>query len=63
LGFEAVVDVGIVVIAYFRNPDRKYAAQLLLEALTLKKRVFNPSDLLPALKGARSRIGVPIIGR
>ena len=42
MGFEAVVDVGIIVIAHFRNPARKYAAQLLLEALTLKKRVLIP---------------------
>ena len=42
LGFEALVDVGIIVLAHFRNPARKYAAQLLLDALTLKKRVLIP---------------------
>jgi predicted nucleic acid-binding protein len=42
LGFEALVDVGIVVLAHFRNPARKHAAQLLLDALTLKKRVLIP---------------------
>ncbi|MHA1711122.1 MAG: type II toxin-antitoxin system VapC family toxin [Candidatus Freyarchaeota archaeon] len=42
LGFEALVDVGIIVLAHFRNPARKYAAQLLLDALTLKKRILVP---------------------
>ncbi|MBS7633992.1 type II toxin-antitoxin system VapC family toxin [Candidatus Bathyarchaeota archaeon] len=42
LGFEAAVDVGIVVLAHFRNPARRYAAQLLLDALTLKKRILIP---------------------
>ena len=42
LGFEALVDVGIIVLAHFRNPARKYAAQLLLDALTLKKRIPVP---------------------
>jgi len=42
LGFEALVDVGIIVLAHFRNPARKYAAQLLLDALTLKKRILIP---------------------
>lgn len=42
LGFEAAVDVGIVVLAHFRNPARSYAAQLLLDALTLKKRILIP---------------------
>ena len=42
LGFEAVVDVGIIVLAHFRNPARKYAARLLLDALTLKKLVLVP---------------------
>jgi predicted nucleic acid-binding protein len=42
LGFEAVVDVGIIVLAHFRNPARKYAAQLLLDALTLKRRILIP---------------------
>ncbi|MGQ9543671.1 MAG: type II toxin-antitoxin system VapC family toxin [Candidatus Bathyarchaeia archaeon] len=41
-GFEAPVDVGIVVLAHFKNPARKQAAQLLLEALTLKKHVLIP---------------------
>ena len=41
-GFEALVDVGIVVLAHFRNPARKYAAQLLLDALTLKRRILIP---------------------
>ncbi len=40
--FEAIVDVGIIVIAHFRNPAREHAAQLLLEALILKKRVLIP---------------------
>jgi len=40
LGFEALADVGIIVLAHFRNPARKYAAQLLLDALTLKKRIL-----------------------
>jgi predicted nucleic acid-binding protein len=35
LGFGALVDVGIIVLAHFRNPARKYAAQLLLNAFTL----------------------------
>lgn len=42
LGFEALVDVGIVVLAHFRNPARRHAAQLLLEALTLKKHALIP---------------------
>jgi len=42
LGFEALVDVGIIVLAHFKNPARRHAAQLLLEALTLKKRVLIP---------------------
>jgi predicted nucleic acid-binding protein len=42
LGFAALVDVGIIVLAHFRNPARKYAAQLLLDALTLKKRILIP---------------------
>jgi predicted nucleic acid-binding protein len=42
LGFEALVDVGIIVLAHFRNPARRYAAQLLLDALTLKKHVLIP---------------------
>jgi len=42
LGYEAVVDVGIVVLAHFRNPARKHAARLLMEALTLKKPVLIP---------------------
>jgi len=42
LGFKALVDVGIIVLAHFRNPARKYAAQLLLDALTLKKRILVP---------------------
>ena len=42
LGFEALADVGIIVLAHFRNPARKYAAQLLLDALTLKKRILVP---------------------
>ena len=39
---EGIVDVGIVVIAHFRNPARKYAAQFLRDALTLKKRIVVP---------------------
>ena len=42
LGFEALVDVGIIVIAHFRNPARKYVAQLLLDALTLRRRILIP---------------------
>lgn len=42
LGFEAIMDVGIVVIAHFKNPARVYAAQLLLEALTFRKRILIP---------------------
>lgn len=42
MGFEALVDVGIIVLAHFKNPARRHAAQLLLEALTLKKRVLIP---------------------
>lgn len=42
LGSEGVVDVGIVVMAHFRNPARRYAAQLLLDALTLKRRAIVP---------------------
>ncbi|MEM1538689.1 MAG: type II toxin-antitoxin system VapC family toxin [Candidatus Nezhaarchaeales archaeon] len=41
-GFEAVVDVGIIVLAHFKNPAHRYAAQLLLDALTLKKRILIP---------------------
>jgi len=37
-----LVDVGIVVLAHFRNPARKYAAQLLMEALMLKRRILVP---------------------
>jgi len=37
LGLEGIFDVGIVVMAHFRNPARRYAAQILLEALTLKR--------------------------
>jgi predicted nucleic acid-binding protein len=44
LGFEALVDVGIIVLAHFRNPARRHAAQLLLEALTLKKNVLIPTN-------------------
>lgn len=40
--FEALIDVGIVVLAHFRNPARKYAAQLLLDALTFRKRIVIP---------------------
>ncbi|MEM2926644.1 MAG: PIN domain-containing protein [Candidatus Bathyarchaeia archaeon] len=42
LGFEAAVDVGIIVLAHFRNPARRHAAQILLDALTLKKRILIP---------------------
>jgi len=42
LGFEALVDVGIVVLAHFRNPASKHAAQLLMDALTLKRRILIP---------------------
>ncbi len=37
-----MVDVGIIVLAHLRNPARIYAAQLLLDALTLKKRILIP---------------------
>lgn len=40
LGFEALVDVGIIVLAHFRNPARRHAAQLLLETLTLTEEEF-----------------------
>ena len=39
---EGIVDVGIVVIAHFRNPAHKYAAQFLQDALILKKRIVVP---------------------
>ncbi|RJX15387.1 PIN domain-containing protein [Candidatus Bathyarchaeota archaeon] len=42
LGFEALIDVGIIVLAHFKNPAREHAAKLLLEALTLKKPVLIP---------------------
>ena len=42
LGLEGVVDVGIIVMAHFRNPARRHAAQFLLEALTLKRH-----DIIP----------------
>ncbi len=42
MGFEAAVDVGIIVLAHFKNPARRHAAQLLLDALTLKKRILIP---------------------
>ena len=42
LEFEALVDVGIIVLAHFRNPARRYAAQLLLDALTFKRRILIP---------------------
>ena len=45
LGFEALVDVGIIFLAHFRNPARKYAAQLLLDALTLKTRILIPVSI------------------
>ena len=42
MGFEALIDVGIIVLVHFRNPACKYAAQLFLDALTLKKRILIP---------------------
>jgi predicted nucleic acid-binding protein len=42
LSFKALVDVGIIVLVHFRNPARRYAAQLLLDALTVKKRILIP---------------------
>ena len=42
LGFEAIVDVGIIVLAHFKNPARRCAAQLLLDALTLEKPILVP---------------------
>lgn len=42
LGLEALIDGGIIVLANFRNPARKHAAQLLLDALTLKKHILIP---------------------
>jgi predicted nucleic acid-binding protein len=42
LDFEAAVDVGIIVIAHFKNPARVYAAQLLLDALAFKRRILIP---------------------
>lgn len=41
-GLEGVVDVGIIVVAHFRNPARRHAAQLLQEALMLKRRIIVP---------------------
>lgn len=41
-GLEGVVDVGIIVLAHFRNPARRHAAHLLQDALTLKRRVIVP---------------------
>ncbi|RLI02439.1 hypothetical protein DRO38_03900, partial [Candidatus Bathyarchaeota archaeon] len=42
MGFEAVVDVGIIVLAHFKNPARRCAAQLLLDALTLERPILVP---------------------
>ena len=42
LGFEAIVDVGIIVLAHFKNPARRYAAELLLDALTLERPILVP---------------------
>ena len=42
LGFEAIVDVGIIVLAHFKNPARRCAAQLLLDALTLERPILVP---------------------
>ena len=39
---EGIVDVEIVVIAHFKNPACKYAAQFLQGAITLKKRIVVP---------------------
>jgi len=44
LGYEALVDVGIIVIAHFKNPAREYASKLLFDALTLKKRILIPTS-------------------
>jgi len=41
-GYEALIDVGIVAIAHFRNPAQKHAAQLLLDPITLKRRILIP---------------------
>ena len=42
LGFEAIVDARIIVLAHFKNPARMHAAQLLLDALTLEKPILVP---------------------
>ena len=42
LEFEALVDVGIVVLAHFKNPAQEYAARLLLDALMLQKPILIP---------------------
>jgi len=39
LGFEALVDVGLIVLAHSRNPARRYAAQLLMDAPMLKRSI------------------------
>jgi len=39
---EGIIDVGIVVIAHFRNPARRYAHKFLLETLTLKRHNIVP---------------------
>lgn len=44
LGYEALIDVGIIVIAHFKNPARGYASKLLFDALTLKKRILIPTS-------------------
>jgi len=41
-GLEVVVDVGIIVLAHFKNPARMYAARLLLDALMLRRRILVP---------------------
>ena len=42
LGFNAIADIGIIVIAHFKNPARTHAAKLLLEALTLQNHILIP---------------------
>lgn len=42
LGLEGIVDVGIIVMAHFRNPAREFAARFLQDAFSLRRRVTVP---------------------
>lgn len=42
LGLEGVVDVGIIVIAHFRNPAREFVARFLQDVLSFRKRIIIP---------------------